>query len=195
MSFITKGLIVLFLFTVGIVFLNTGAFRDAAQSGGGGGKLAKGAATIAKSGAMSLRGGPKKKRIAYAITVTKDGPFLDGAIVLGYGALRAHDATRGHASLYEADLVAFVTPAVVAARPILESHGWTIMEKEVPVAISEIENQHYANVVRTFKCVASSIIGYNLLAFLFSYSDEGERLLWCVSADFIDVFCHMFNHI
>lgn len=30
----------------------------------------------------------KKKKIAYAITVTKDGHFLDGALVLGYSALK-----------------------------------------------------------------------------------------------------------
>jgi hypothetical protein len=29
-----------------------------------------------------------KKKIAYAITVTKDGHFLDGALVLGYSALK-----------------------------------------------------------------------------------------------------------
>ena len=33
----------------------------------------------------------KKKKIAYAITVTKDGPFLDGALVLGHAARKVHE--------------------------------------------------------------------------------------------------------
>jgi hypothetical protein len=36
-----------------------------------------------------------KKKIAYAITVTKDGHFLDGALVLGYSALKVHNASKG----------------------------------------------------------------------------------------------------
>jgi len=32
-----------------------------------------------------------KPKVAYAITVTKDGPFIDGALVLGYAAKRVHD--------------------------------------------------------------------------------------------------------
>ena len=83
----------------------------------------------------------KKKRVAYAITVTKDGHFVDGALVLGYSALRVHNASKGFSSEYEADLVAFVAPTVVSARPILSAYGWKILERGLPVPLNEIENQ------------------------------------------------------
>jgi hypothetical protein len=90
-----------------------------------------------------------RKKIAYAITVTKDGAFLDGALVLGYGVMKLHhrngqtgnaywDKFRLHElgsrlkkqagsaqgfmpelSEYDADLVAFVTPAITHAKHIL----------------------------------------------------------------------------
>ena len=62
----------------------------------------------------------KKKTIAYAITVTRDGHFVDGALVLGWSALKVHDASHGYDSIYDAELVAFVAPSVVTARPILQ---------------------------------------------------------------------------
>ena len=59
----------------------------------------------------------KKKKVAYAITVTKDGHFVDGALVLGHSAKRVHDISKGFHSEYDADLVAFVVPGVKYARP------------------------------------------------------------------------------
>lgn len=84
-----------------------------------------------------------KKKIAYAITITKDGPFLDGALVLGYSALEAQKSS----SKYTADLVAFVTPEVVHARPVLESYGWKILERDLPVSLDEIESEEYVKKV------------------------------------------------
>ena len=94
----------------------------------------------------------KKKKVAYAITVTKDGPFVDGAVVLGYAAKKFHDASKGFQSPYEADLVAFVVPGVVTARPILESHGWRILERGLPVELSDIKNKDYAEKMRNSGC-------------------------------------------
>jgi len=86
----------------------------------------------------------RKKKIAYAITVTKDGNFVDGALVLGYAATKFHDTAKGFLSEYDPELVAFVTKNVVTSRPILESFGWRILEKPLPVALEEIENKDYA---------------------------------------------------
>jgi hypothetical protein len=97
-----------------------------------------------------------KKRVAYAITVTKDGPFLDGALVLGYAAQKVHDSSKGFNSIYEADLVAFVAPGVVKARPILEKHGWLILEKGLPVELEDIENQDYVQQMRKSGCCGAS---------------------------------------
>lgn len=94
----------------------------------------------------------KKKKIAYAITVTKDGSFLDGALVLGHSARKVHDDRSGFASKYEADLVAFVAPSVIKARPILEAYGWRVLEKPLPVEIADIENNGYADKMKNSGC-------------------------------------------
>ena len=93
-----------------------------------------------------------KKKIAYAITVTKDGHFLDGALVLGYSALKVHDKAKGFNSEYEAELVAFVTPSVVHARPVLQTYGWKVIEKRLPVELDDIENKDYAEKMRNSGC-------------------------------------------
>lgn len=95
---------------------------------------------------------PSKKKIAYAITVTKDGPFVDGALVLGYAAKKVHDISKGFKSEYTADLVAFVVESVVTSRPILETYGWKILERRLPVELDEIENQDYANNMKNSGC-------------------------------------------
>jgi hypothetical protein len=84
---------------------------------------------------------PSKKKIAYAITITKDGPFLDGALVLGFSAQKAQLLS----DKYDADLVAFVTPEVQKARIVLAAYGWIIMEKDLPVSLAEITNPDYMN--------------------------------------------------
>lgn len=96
--------------------------------------------------------GAPRKRIAYAITVTKDGPFVDGALVLGYAARKYHDAQKGFPSQYDVDLVAFVVPTVTSTREILTKFGWRIIEREIPVALDEIENQKYADAMRNSGC-------------------------------------------
>lgn len=93
-----------------------------------------------------------KPKIAYAITVTKDGHFVDGALVLGYAARKYHDAARGNPSEYDVDLVAFVSPGVVTSRPILEANGWRVLEKGLPVPLEEIENREYATKVANSGC-------------------------------------------
>lgn len=95
---------------------------------------------------------PAKPRVAYAITVTKDGPFIDGALVLGYSAKKVHDQSKGYKSKYDADLVAFVTPSVKLARPILEAHGWRVLEKTLPVALDEIRNIPYMEKMKNSGC-------------------------------------------
>jgi hypothetical protein len=87
-----------------------------------------------------------KKKIAYAITITKDGPFLDGALVLGYSAQLAQQ----NSSKYSAELIAFVTPEVVKARLVLAKYGWKIIEKNLPVELQEIQNEDYMNRVCSY---------------------------------------------
>ena len=108
------------------------------------------------NGSLTFADQSAKKKVAYAITVTKDGPFLDGALVLGYAAKRVHDSSKGFNSIYDADLVAFVAPGVVQARPILQQHGWRILEKELPVELEDIVNKEYAERMRNSGCCGAS---------------------------------------
>uniref|UniRef100_A0A7S3HGE2 Uncharacterized protein n=1 Tax=Spumella elongata TaxID=89044 RepID=A0A7S3HGE2_9STRA len=104
--------------------------------------------------AQELVGNPSmtKPKIAYAITVTKDGSFLDGALVLGYAARKYHDASKGFPSAYDVDLVAFVAPPVVSSIPTLEKFGWKVLRRELPVRIDEIQNQDYAQKMKNSGC-------------------------------------------
>ena len=51
------------------------------------------------------------KTIAYCVTVSKDGNFMDGAAVLGWSVMRAHRFSE-----YDFQLVAIVHPSVTKAR-------------------------------------------------------------------------------
>jgi len=123
-----------------------------------------------------------RKKIAYAITVTKDGAFLDGALVLGYGVMKLHhqngntgsdywdkfefdkldsklriqagaaEGFKPELSEYDADLVAFVTPQITHAKHILERYGWKVMVKDLPVGLEEIRNQEYAEKMKDSGC-------------------------------------------
>mmetsp|Transcript_6203 Transcript_6203/g.13685 ORF Transcript_6203/g.13685 Transcript_6203/m.13685 type:complete len:397 (+) Transcript_6203:158-1348(+) len=94
----------------------------------------------------------KRPKIAYAITVTKDGPFVDGALVLGYAAKKYHSAVKGFPSDYDVELVAFATPTVNSSIAILERFGWRVLQRPLPVAIDQIENQQYAQKMRNSGC-------------------------------------------
>lgn len=93
-----------------------------------------------------------RKKVAYAITVTKDGPFVDGALVLGHAALKVHDSSQGFQSLYDAELVAIVAPGVSSSRTILETYGWKIVERGLPVQLDEIVNRKYAEDMKNSGC-------------------------------------------
>jgi hypothetical protein len=117
------------------------------------------ASRVGPSATVSTPSRPKK--IAYAITVTKDGPFLDGALVLGYGVMKLHGSS-GHplyaqiptppSSQYEAELIAFVTPQIKVARHVLQAFGWTVLERPLPVTLDEIENKNYVERMKNSGC-------------------------------------------
>ncbi|RYG98570.1 hypothetical protein EON65_51280 [archaeon] len=94
----------------------------------------------------------QRPRIAVAITVTKDGPFVDGALVLGYAAKKYHSAAKGFPSDFNIDLIAFVTKKVKTTRTVLRKFGWKILEKDLPVALSEIQNKDYADRMKDSGC-------------------------------------------
>lgn len=108
--------------------------------------------TISRTELESHNSDGAKKTVAYAITVTRDGHFVDGALVLGYAARKYHSRAKGYPSEYDVDLVAFVAPTVVTARPVLQANGWRVLEKPLPVPLEEIENQDYAEKMKNSGC-------------------------------------------
>jgi hypothetical protein len=75
-----------------------------------------------------------RKRIAYAITITKDGMFLDGAAVLVYSIMK-HSSN----SKYDISFIAFVHPNVTTSRPGLKRLGFHVIEVPTPVNTSAIK--------------------------------------------------------
>ena len=69
-----------------------------------------------------------KRRIAFAITITRDGSFQDGAAVLAY-SLHNSNMTKEFAI----SLVAFVHPNVTTSRPILNRLGYHVIEVQTPI--------------------------------------------------------------
>ena len=77
---------------------------------------------------------PSRKRLAYVITITKDGPFQDGAAVLAYSIMK-----YARTSPYDISLIAFVHPNVTTSRSGLRQLGFHVIEVPTPVNTSAIQ--------------------------------------------------------
>ncbi len=71
----------------------------------------------------------RRPRIAYAISITKDGSFQDGAAVLAYSII----ANTPVNSSYDISFVAFVHPNVSVSRPYLRNLGFHVIEVPTPI--------------------------------------------------------------
>lgn len=79
---------------------------------------------------------PQKKRLAYIITITKDGFFQDGAAVLAYSIIK-----QSRNSEYSISFIAFVHPNVTTSRIGLKRLGFHVIEVPTPVNASAIKFQ------------------------------------------------------
>ena len=88
------------------------------------------------------------RKIAWAITVSKDGPFVDGAGVLRESILAANAGAKSGSilnngsTLYSHHFVAFAheTNASKAVAP-LRRLGWSVLRKPLPVQVRERNNK------------------------------------------------------
>ena len=79
----------------------------------------------------SLRRLPHKSgklKVAFAITMTKDGSFQDGAAVLAYSIYNSNMTKK-----YDVSFVAFVHPNVTTSRPFLTKIGYHVIEVPTPI--------------------------------------------------------------
>ncbi len=112
----------------------------------------------------SILNEPKRKRIAYAITITKDGFFGDGAAVLVYSILKSsvHSA-------YDISFVAFVHPNVTLARAGLTKIGFHVIEVPIPINSSAIKFDFLREKINKNGCCGSSemikLSSYRFLVF------------------------------
>lgn len=84
-----------------------------------------------------LRPSVLEKKIAYAVTVTEDGNFIDGAAVLAFSIMSSHERSK-----YAAELVAFVSPRVgEPSRRALATLGFASIEKGLPINVTRIKGK------------------------------------------------------
>jgi lipopolysaccharide biosynthesis glycosyltransferase len=76
----------------------------------------------------------KRRRIAYAITITKDGNFQDGAAILAYSIME-----QSKKGTDDVSLVAFVHPNVTSSRPTLKRLGYHVIEVPTPINSTAIK--------------------------------------------------------
>lgn len=75
-----------------------------------------------------------RKKYAYAITITKDGSFQDGAAVLAYSIMK-----HSYQADYDISFIAFVHPNVTTSREPLRRLGYHVIEVPVPINASAIK--------------------------------------------------------
>ncbi len=77
----------------------------------------------------------RKMKIAIAITVTRDGPYLDGAAILQHSMVMTK-------SRHDIEFVAIVHKEVQTTRPALKALGFKIIEYLPPILSSDIRGRH-----------------------------------------------------
>lgn len=88
------------------------------------------------------------KKIAIAITVTKDGPYLDGAAVLVQSVIETK-------SKYAMDIVAIVHPGVQTTRQSLKDIGFKVIEFAPPIRAEDIRGEHLRKTIDNSGCCGS----------------------------------------
>lgn len=102
-------------------------FQSLINPGNGGG--------VASLRQVSVPTKPLRLKVAFAITITKDGNFQDGAAVLAYSI---HKAFEGEKNL-DLSLVAFVHPNVTTSRGPLTQLGYHVIEVPTPINVAAIK--------------------------------------------------------
>lgn len=76
--------------------------------------------------------------IAWAVTISKDGPIADGALVLMESILQS---MNGHSKFKHA-FVAFVVPEAPRAAKLLANLGWRVLIRSMPLTVESIRGQN-----------------------------------------------------
>lgn len=93
----------------------------------------------------------RRKRYAYAITITKDGFFQDGAAVLAYSIMKYSQYVD-----YDISFIAFIHPNVTTSRPGLTRLGFHVIEVPIPINVSAIQFDFLREKINKNGCCGSS---------------------------------------
>jgi hypothetical protein len=101
---------------------------------------------------------PQYKRYAFAITITKDGFFQDGAAVLAYSIVRMFTGSTNA----KFSFIAFVHPSVINSRIVLKRLGFHVIVAPTPVNVSAIAGPTLRDKIdKNGCCGASELIKLN----------------------------------
>ena len=92
--------------------------------------------------------------IAWAVTVSKDGPIADGAVVLMESIIQA---MLGHSKFRHA-FVAFVVPEAPRAARMLEQLGWRVLIKPMPLTVESIQGALKENIMKKGCCGGNELL-------------------------------------
>lgn len=108
--------------------------------------------------ANQQRPSSRLRRYAFAITITKDGFFQDGAAVLAYSIVRMFDDNINA----KFSFIAFVHPSVNASRAVLKRLGYHVIVAPTPVNVSAIAGPILRDKIdKNGCCGASELIKLN----------------------------------
>lgn len=129
----------------------------------------------------------QRKRYCYAITITKDGFFQDGAAVLAYSIVSKSicviriffpllitaffnlQMKYSWNASYDISFVAFVHPNVTTSRPGLQRLGFHVIEVPIPINTSAIEYKFLREKINKNGCCGSAelikLTSYRLLQY------------------------------
>lgn len=108
---------------------------------------------------------PNRIKVAFAITITKDGKFQDGAAVLAHSIIRSFEKEN-----IDISFVAFVHPNVTTSRPYLQAIGYSVIEAPTPINETAIRGKYLRNHIndKAGCCGAAELIklySYRLIFF------------------------------
>lgn len=106
-----------------------------------------------------------KKVVAVVVTVTRDGPYVDGALVLAESVEQAFAGSTE----FRAEMLAIVGSDVSLSCEPLAAAGFKILSREVPVKTSEIRSKYLRdNIDKSGCCGAVELLkleGYTLMQY------------------------------
>eukprot|EP01038_Epipyxis_sp_PR26KG_P010758 gene10758-14448_t len=117
-----------------------------------------------------------RKRIAFIITITKDGFFQDGAAVLVYSIIKYTQYSN-----FDKSFIAFVHPNVTTSRSGLRKLGFHVIEAPIPINVSAIKFDFLREKINKNGCCGSAelikLTSYRLMQYDWIVHMDADTIL------------------